>query len=117
MVKELPLFIKILVIAFLINVMFTCLVSYCSMLGMSLLAGNENGEKIFKANCSGCHLNGQNLIKAEKPIIGSLKLKSKQAFIAHLQNPPPPMPNFKNIASESSQLDALYSYVVTLMGK
>lgn len=77
----------------------------------------EKGQKLFKTNCSGCHLNGQNLIKADKPIIGSLKLKSKETFNIWLENPSPPMPNFKNIVLKPEQLDELYSYVITLMGK
>ena len=81
--------------------------------------GNHEGlgEKLFKTNCSGCHLNGQNLIKPDKPIIGSIKLKSKQAFKMWLENPAPPMPNYKNIANMSTQLDALYNYVLSIKGK
>ena len=78
---------------------------------------SSKGEKLFKANCSGCHLNGQNLIKPGKPIIGSLKLKSKDSFKTFIESPPPPMPNFKNITSNPNQLDALYNYVISLKGK
>ena len=78
-------------------------------------AGNADlGKRLFKNNCSGCHLNGQNLIKAEKPIIGSLKLKSKEAFKEHITSPPPPMPSFKKIADNEEELNALYDYVRTL---
>lgn len=110
MFKRIPFIIKILVVAFLINLVVSGLV-------FGVAPKENKGEKIFQANCSGCHLNGQNLVKPEKPIIGSLKLKSKQAFIAHLQNPPPPMPNFKNIVEKQGQLDSLYGYVLTLMSK
>ena len=76
----------------------------------------KNGEKLFKANCAGCHLNGQNLIKPNKPVIGSLKLASKQSFREFLSSPPQPMPNFKNITTMPGQFDALYTYVISLMG-
>ena len=75
------------------------------------------GEKLFKANCAGCHQNGQNLIKPNKPVIGSKYLKFKKAFADFLESPPPPMPDFENISTMPGQLDALYSYSLTLMGK
>lgn len=77
----------------------------------------ESGKLLFKSNCSGCHLNGKNLIKPEKPIIGSSKIKSKKIFGDFISSPVPPMPNFKNIAVNPHQLDALYTYVTSLMGK
>lgn len=77
----------------------------------------ELGKNIFKKNCSGCHLSGKNIIKPEKPIIGSNKLKSKNSFKDFIQDPPPPMPKFKNIVGEPKQLDALYRYVSSLKEK
>jgi mono/diheme cytochrome c family protein len=75
------------------------------------------GERLFKKNCSGCHINGGNLIKVEKPIIGSKKILSKAVFKDFIDNPPPPMPKFKNLTSNQKQLDELYVYVSSLMGK
>ena len=82
-------------------------------------ANNEviSGEKFFKANCSGCHINGQNLIKPNKPIIGSQKLKSKNSFARFIESPPPPMPSFKNITLKQEQFTALYNYVTSLKAK
>ena len=115
--KQVPLFIKFFVIIFLFSAVFSAYRCF-SMSGMSSISDNDlqGGGKIFKANCSGCHLNGQNLIKPNKPIIGSLKLKSKESFKEFLSSPPPPMPNFKNIVGMQGQFDSLYSYVVSLMG-
>ena len=84
---------------------------------MDIEGGTSKGHMLFKTNCSGCHLNGQNLIKPDKPIIGSQKLNSKQVFKEWLENPTPPMPNFKNLASKQGQLNALYEYIVSLKGK
>ena len=81
-------------------------------------SGNEkNGKKIFEVNCAGCHLNGLNLIKKDKPIIGSNKLKSKDDLKSFLISPPPPMPNFKNIVSKENELEELYNYLLTLKSK
>lgn len=109
-----PNFIKILVLGILFN--FCLALSYKN----TFTYGAEpkvSGEKLFKTNCSGCHLNGKNLIKPDKPIIGSLKLKSKETFKAFIESPPPPMPKFKSITTKEAQLDALYKYVSSLMGK
>ena len=119
MLRHLPVAIKFIVILFFINIFF--LFANHSIRGEEGKSTpgekGEKGEKLFKANCSGCHLNGQNLIKPEKPVIGSLKLKSKEIFKALLENPAPPMPKFKNITSMDAQLNDLYNYVTSLMAK
>ncbi len=114
MLKQIPTSFKLLLILFLINTIF--IVASFSMSGNDEVSSSK-GEKIFKANCAGCHLNGQNLIKANKPIIGSAKLQSKQIFKTFLEAPPKPMPKFENITSMDAHLNSLYNYVITLMGK
>ncbi len=116
MFKSVPVFIRILFFVFLINVIFIMAYSSFSQESNSK-ADSVGGEKLFKANCSGCHLNGTNLIKPNKPIIGSLKTKSQITFGAFLENPPPPMPKFANITAKPENLNALYNYVISLMGK
>lgn len=118
MFKQIPISAKLLVFLLLINLFFV--MAGFSMSDMSSMPGNEGstkGEKIFKANCAGCHLNGQNLIKADKPIIGSAKLQSKLMFKKFLDLPPAPMPKFENITSMDSQFNSLYDYLIMLMGK
>ena len=109
-------FFRFLFIVLVINL----LIAMANYYTTSSSANNEkgpNGEKIFKSNCSGCHLNGENLIRPNKPIIGSAKLKSKVLFKDFLHNPPKPMPSFENITEKEDKLDALYKYVISLMGK
>ncbi len=72
------------------------------------------GEKVFKANCAGCHLNGLNVIKKDKPVIGSPTLASKETFKAFLNHPPAPMPKYTNLTADSTQFDAIYTYLKTL---
>ncbi len=112
MFKSIPLSIKLFILLFVINAIFV-VASYSK----PNLETFNRGEKIFKANCSGCHLNGQNLIKADKPIIGSLKLKSKGVLKKFLESPPQPMPKYDNITSMDAQFDSLYEYLIMLMGK
>jgi len=109
-----PNFIKILVLGILFNLCLALAYRGAFTYGAE---SKVSGEKLFKTNCSGCHLNGKNLIKPDKPIIGSLKLKSREGFKSFIESPPPPMPKFKNITAKEAQLDALYSYVTSLMGK
>ena len=116
MFNKLPLTIKIFILLILINTLLFSAYSCFSKPGQG--QGNSfSGEKLYQVNCSGCHLNGQNLIKSDKPITGSKMLKSKQAFKTFIENPPQPMPNFKNITGKPAQLEALYNYVISLMGK
>lgn len=114
MLKQISTSLKLILILFLINTIFI-------VAGFSVSSNSEaalsKGEKIFKANCAGCHLNGQNLIRADKPIIGSSKIQSKQAFKKFLESPPKPMPKFENITSMDARFNSLYNYVITLMGK
>lgn len=72
------------------------------------------GEKVYKANCAGCHMNGLNVIKKDKPVIGSSKIKSKDVLKEFLNNPPAPMPKYTALTSDVTQLDALYTYLNTL---
>lgn len=116
MLNQLPLFVRLILISFLANLFLASINSSFSK-PASATDNATSGEKLFKANCSGCHLNGKNLIRPNKPIIGSSKLQSKESLKAFIESPPPPMPKFKNITEKKEQFDALYSYVTSLMGK
>ena len=121
---QLPATIKLFILMFLVNsiFLFTCSYFFPSSFAEEMAVSGEKGEngekgeKLFKSNCSGCHLNGLNLIKSDKPIIGSMKLKTKQGFAAWLEKPNPPMPSFKNITQRENELKELYNYVISLMG-
>lgn len=115
MIKKFPQTIKVVVLIFAVNIVFV-LAYGCLSVAKDEEAPNELGKKLFK-NCSGCHLNGQNLIKEDKPIIGSEKLRKKESFKKFISEPHPPMPNFKKLADDEGKLDALYKFVKTLMAK
>lgn len=70
-----------------------------------------SGEKIFTANCAGCHMGGKNLIDPKKPVIGSKKLASKGTFKALLNSTIGGMPSFPKISGNDEALEALYVYV------
>lgn len=110
---------RILLLVFIVNAIFFLTYNLLVKPGIASIPGSELeiGEKLFKKNCSGCHLNGQNLVKADKPVIGSKEIKTKAVFKVFIENPPKPMPKFKNITDNPEQLDALYRYVISLREK
>ena len=109
---------RILLLVFAINTLFLLAYGLLKPSTASMSGGEpELGARLFKKNCSGCHSNGQNLIKADKPIIGSKEIRAKVVFKAFIENPPKPMPKFKNITDNPEQLDALYRYVISLKEK
>ncbi len=118
MFKDIPLFIKQYVLILLIySVLLTVSTSFSKQDSFAQEDNKSGGMKLFKTNCSGCHLNGKNLIKPEKPIIGSKKLTDKKTFKNFIESPPKPMPKFKNISENEEQLQALYKYVTSLKDK
>lgn len=118
MLNKIPYSLKFLLICSCIYAIFILAYTLFVQPGNAQHKGDiSTGERLFKKNCSGCHLNGGNLIKAEKPIVGSKKILSKAVFKDFIDNPPPPMPKFKNLTSNPEQFNELYKYVTSLMGK
>ena len=81
------------------------------------------GEKVFVANCSGCHPHGGNVLKPSLPLKGAPELKDFEAFSAFIRNPKMPdgsrgmMPAF--FPSKISEIDAkaLFEYVVNVLNR
>lgn len=72
------------------------------------------GEKLFQANCAGCHAAGGNLIDPTKPLKGSKKLVSKELFKSAILNPTGSMAPFPQIAENDADLTVLYNYCKSL---
>ncbi len=69
------------------------------------------GEKLFEANCVGCHPQGGNLIKPDRPIRNSPKLKDLDTFIAWIRHPQAPMPPFPEPQVSPGQAKELFRYI------
>ncbi len=69
------------------------------------------GEKIFVANCVICHPQGGNLIRPDRPIRNSSKLKDLDAFIPLIRHPKAPMPSFPDTQISLSQAKELFQYI------
>ena len=77
----------------------------------------KTGERIFLANCNSCHPHGGNVVKPQKPLRGSPKLKDLKTFIGQIRHPVPPMPVFSPSKLSDEQAGELYQYVVHVLEK
>lgn len=75
------------------------------------------GEAVFQQNCSVCHPDGGNLIKPDKPIKGSTKLKNLKTFIGYIRSPYSPMPAFPASKISDQKAQELYDYIVKDLNK
>jgi uncharacterized membrane protein len=82
------------------------------------------GEKLYIANCGGCHPNGGNAINSQFPVVGSPQLKSESAFTNFNRNPVRPdgskgmMPAFPKEKISDQDMGYIYEYVTKgLKGK
>jgi uncharacterized membrane protein len=69
------------------------------------------GENIFVAQCVICHPQGGNLIRPDRPIRNSSKLKDLEAFISLIRRPKAPMPPFPDTQISLSQAKELFEYI------
>lgn len=73
-----------------------------------------SGDKIYATNCAGCHADGGNGLDPSKPVKGSKKLASKDAFKVFLAKANGAMPSFPKIAGNDEALTALHAYCKSL---
>jgi uncharacterized membrane protein len=73
------------------------------------------GEKVFATHCKGCHPGGGNVMRPDRPLIGSGALKSPEAFIALLRRPQEPMPAFPPSSVSDGDAKELYRYVTNVL--
>ena len=83
----------------------------------SMAADTEKGEKIFTANCAGCHGNGMNLIAPTKSLskedLTTNNRNSSAAIISLVTNGKSPMPAFGKLGVISaSDIENVAAYVL-----
>jgi mono/diheme cytochrome c family protein len=77
----------------------------------------EAGQKIFVANCSGCHPHGGNILRPNLPLKGSPRLTNFETFSAFIRTPKMPdgsrgpMPAFPPMKIPEEDAKALYGYI------
>ncbi len=81
----------------------------------------NEGEKVFVANCRGCHPGGGNILKPNLPLKSSPKLKEFESFSNFVQNPKRPdgsrgtMPPFPLTKIPEPEMRDLYKYIVNVL--
>jgi cytochrome c6 len=77
--------------------------------------GVAEGAKIFSANCAACHINGTNVVSANKNLkaetLKQFGMDSEAAIIAQVTNGKNAMPGFKARLKED-QIQAVAAYVL-----
>ncbi len=82
----------------------------------------RNGEKLFRADCSGCHPYGGNIVDPKAELRGSDELKDLQTFIRWIRDPrldngaKGPMPPFPSARVSDPQAKELLGYIIKVMG-
>jgi cytochrome c6 len=73
------------------------------------------GAKVFSANCAACHINGTNVVAANKNLkaetLKQFGMDSEAAIIAQVTNGKNAMPGFKGRLKED-QIQAVAAYVL-----
>ena len=80
-----------------------------AILPLPLLAGGNNGEALFKANCSPCHRDGGNVMVPSKNIFG---FKQPAKIIRKIRKGGDRMPSFDNRAISDSDAKLLTDYII-----
>lgn len=69
------------------------------------------GQHVFSFNCVGCHSDGGNNIRPNRPIWGSPMIGSAVTLHAYLRKPVPPMPPFPPSKITDDEVKNLYQYL------
>ncbi len=84
----------------------------------------RDGEKLYTANCGGCHPNGGNVINSALPVVGAPELKNLNTFIQYNRSPLRPdgskgvMPAFSKEKISDQEMKQVYEYITKgLKGK
>lgn len=85
--------------------------------------GFAAGRKIFVSRCSGCHVNGGNILYSNLPLRSAPQLESYEQFLEFVRNPRlpngeiGPMPAFKPNKLSDQQVRDLYDFIVHGLAK
>lgn len=100
-----------------------CLLSVClaicffiSMVSPAASANLADGAKLFKANCSACHMGGNNVIISSKTLkaeaLEKYGMASLDAIKTQVTNGKNAMPSFRSRLSDE-QIENIANYVMT----
>ncbi len=116
-------------------VLFLYALSFCTVVVLGYFGGQlvysawtppaskqyREGEQLFKANCSGCHPSGGNVVQPRLPVINSEQLGDFDKFNAFIRDPREPdgstgiMPAFPESKISTAQARQLYEYILNVL--
>lgn len=79
------------------------------------------GEKVFDANCRGCHRNGGNVLVPNLPLATAPELAKESEFLSFIRDPKMPdgskgmMPPFPSTKISEQEAKDLYEYIVNVI--
>ncbi|MGR8979053.1 MAG: DUF2231 domain-containing protein [Gammaproteobacteria bacterium] len=80
-------------------------------------AGLAAGQKLYEANCSGCHAHGGNVLAPDMPLRTAPQLQNMNEFVEYLRHPKLPdgsqgiMPAFSRDELSDQDAATLYDYI------
>jgi cytochrome c6 len=99
----------------LLSVLLLAIVLLVTLLNFPALADELDGKQIFSANCSACHLGGNNVILANKALrkedLEKYGMNSLEAIRTQVKNGKNAMPAFGNRLTDE-QIEAVANYVL-----
>lgn len=99
----------------LLSILLLAIAIFVTLLGSSALADAPDGKQIFSANCSACHLGGNNVILANKALrkeaLEKYGMNSLEAIKTQVKNGKNAMPAFGNRLTDG-QIEAVANYVL-----
>lgn len=99
----------------LLPVILLAIVIFTFTFSRSAWASKPDGQQIFNANCSACHIGGNNVIIANKTLkkeaLEKYGMKSLEAITSQVTNGKNAMPSFKGRLAED-EIEAVAAYVL-----
>ncbi len=90
---------------------------FCQNSSAASSGDTGQGEKLYAANCGGCHPKGGNVINPALPVVGAPELKNQNTFVQFNRNPLRPdgskgvMPAFPKEKISDQEMKQIYDYI------
>jgi mono/diheme cytochrome c family protein len=81
------------------------------------IAAYTVGQKLYAANCNGCHANGGNVIKPGLPVKHSPKTADYTLFLDWIRKPKAPMPAYPDSALSNQEVKDIFDYVFNVLNQ
>ncbi len=87
-----------------------------ALISGAAMAAEESGEALFKKNCAICHVNGGNIVNAQKPLHKKEReangVKTAADIIKKMRNPGPGMTKFDEKTISDKEAKKIAEYIL-----